>query len=112
MFGIGTPELIVILVVALIVLGPQRLPEVARLLGKGLAELRKATSGVTDELQNARRMIEREVEGAGRPAPAPAAAPPQPAGDSVPRGVADEPPPGGDSTPPTRVSDGEPPTQA
>jgi Tat protein translocase TatB subunit len=34
MFGIGVPELLVILVVALIVLGPKRLPEVAKALGK------------------------------------------------------------------------------
>jgi Tat protein translocase TatB subunit len=82
MFGIGTPELLVILVVALIVLGPERLPEIARALGKGLAELRRATSGLTDELQNARIMLEDEVKVAARkpPAklatPAPAAVPP------------------------------------
>jgi Tat protein translocase TatB subunit len=51
MFGIGTPELLVILVVALIVLGPQRLPEIAKALGKAMAELRKATGGLTEELQ-------------------------------------------------------------
>lgn len=81
MFGIGTPELIVILIVALIVLGPERLPEIARALGKGLAELRRATSGLTDELQNARIMLEGEAQAAARkpPAnfpPAPAATPP------------------------------------
>jgi sec-independent protein translocase protein TatB len=66
MFGIGTSELLVILVVALIVLGPKRLPEVARTLGKGLAELRRATSGLTDELYNARTLLEEEVESATR----------------------------------------------
>jgi Tat protein translocase TatB subunit len=66
MFGIGTSELLVILVVALIVLGPKRLPEVAKTLGKGLAELRKATSGLTDELYNARALIEEEAENALR----------------------------------------------
>src|SRR6478672_3084450 len=40
-FGIGAPELMVILVVALIVLGPQRLPEVARAAGRGIYELRQ-----------------------------------------------------------------------
>jgi TatA/E family protein of Tat protein translocase len=56
----------VILLVALIVLGPQRLPEIARALGKGLAELRKATSGVTQELERARWMLEEEVRAAER----------------------------------------------
>jgi Tat protein translocase TatB subunit len=80
MFGIGTPELIVILVVALIVLGPERLPEIARALGKGLAELRRTTSGLTDELQNARMILEGEAHAAARKPPgnfppAPAATP-------------------------------------
>ena len=78
MFGIGTSELLVILVVALIVLGPKRLPEVARTLGKGLAELRRATSGLTDELSNARALLEEETQQALRTAakrPRPAAAP-------------------------------------
>ena len=43
MFGIGLPELVVILAVALIVLGPQRLPEVARMLGRAYAQLRRAS---------------------------------------------------------------------
>ena len=41
MFGIGMPEFLLILVVALVVLGPKRLPELARSLGRGLAELKK-----------------------------------------------------------------------
>jgi Tat protein translocase TatB subunit len=60
-FGIGVPELLVILVVALIVLGPKRLPEVAKALGKGLAEFRRATSDLTEELRGAQTMIEREA---------------------------------------------------
>lgn len=43
MFGIGMPELMIIMVIALIVIGPQKLPELARSLGKGLAEFKKAT---------------------------------------------------------------------
>lgn len=61
MFGIGAPELVVILVVALIVLGPKRLPELARGLGRTLGEFRRATSGVKEELDNARIMLEEEV---------------------------------------------------
>ena len=66
MFGIGFPELLVILVVALIVLGPERLPEVARMVGKGLAELRRATGGLTEELNNARNFLEQETQAATR----------------------------------------------
>jgi len=60
MFGIGMPELLLILGLALIVLGPKKLPELAKTLGKGLAEFRRAT----DELKNEFRKMEHEVEDA------------------------------------------------
>ena len=69
MFGIGIPELLVIFVVALLVLGPQRLPEVAKALGKALAEFRRATSDLSEELGNARVMLEEEVRQAERKTP-------------------------------------------
>lgn len=51
MFGIGMHEMIVILIIALIVIGPKQLPEVARMLGKGMAVLRKARDELTEELR-------------------------------------------------------------
>ncbi len=50
MFGIGFPELLMILVVALLVIGPKKLPDLAKSLGKGLAEFRKATDDLKDTI--------------------------------------------------------------
>lgn len=43
MFGIGIPELIIIFIVALIIFGPKKLPDLGKALGRGLAEFKKAT---------------------------------------------------------------------
>jgi Tat protein translocase TatB subunit len=49
MFGIGMTELMVIFVIGLVVLGPKRLPEMARSMGKSLAEFRRASNDMRRE---------------------------------------------------------------
>jgi len=57
---LGVPELIVILVVALIVFGPKKLPELGKSLGKGLAEFRKASNELRSTIEQEVRNIEVE----------------------------------------------------
>ncbi|MES1193081.1 MAG: twin-arginine translocase TatA/TatE family subunit [Solirubrobacterales bacterium] len=47
--GVGFPELLVILVIALIVLGPKKLPEAGRAMGKGMREFKDSLSGINDD---------------------------------------------------------------
>jgi sec-independent protein translocase protein TatA len=49
MSGIGVPEMLIVLVIALIVLGPKRLPDAGRSLGRGLREFKGAISGADEE---------------------------------------------------------------
>ena len=51
MFGIGMPELLLLLAIALIVVGPKKLPELAKALGRGLAEFKKATNELKESLE-------------------------------------------------------------
>ena len=77
--SIGGPEMLIILVVALIVFGPRRLPELGRSLGRGLSELRRASTDLRDTL-------EREIRIEETPAPpSPAGLPSVPADPAAPR---------------------------
>ena len=49
-FGIGIPELILIAIIALVVVGPKRMPDLARTIGKGVADIKRATDEVRESL--------------------------------------------------------------
>ena len=71
MFGIGFPELLLILALALIVIGPKRLPDIARALGRGFTEFKRATddlkSSFNEEVRHAD--IRDQILGKGKLSP-------------------------------------------
>ncbi|MGH7472382.1 MAG: TatA/E family twin arginine-targeting protein translocase [Candidatus Methylomirabilales bacterium] len=79
MFGIGMPELIVIFIVALLVFGPKKLPELGRALGRGLAEFKRASEEIKAGLSADLRLEEEEKASPQPPSAAPKAAPSEPA---------------------------------
>lgn len=78
MGNIGGPEILVVLIIALLVLGPNRLPQAARQMGKAMAEFRKITSGLQTEVRDAMSTLETEVNGPPEPRPPLAPSPPPP----------------------------------
>lgn len=68
MFGIGTEELLLILVIALVVLGPERMPKLARDLGRMVADFRRTSDELRNEFLNADSIIDVAARSAATPA--------------------------------------------
>ena len=73
--SIGMPELIIILVIALIIFGPRKLPELGRSLGKSIGEFKRASNELRSTLEEEIRIEEQREQ--QKPTPAPAAAAPR-----------------------------------
>ena len=102
MFGIGAGELMLLLVLALLVLGPERMPRLARDLGKTVGDLRRTSDELKQEFLNADAVIDRAAK-LGDPEPAPAtAALADPA--LLPGGAAPETVAGAPAPPPSEVA--------
>jgi sec-independent protein translocase protein TatB len=74
MGSVGPMEVIIILVAGLLILGPKRLPEAARQVGKAMAELRRVSSGFQAEMRDAFDTVDVPAD----PPPAPPQLPPTP----------------------------------
>lgn len=83
MFGIGVPELVLILIIGLIVFGPGKLPEMGRTLGKGIREFRKASNALSQAI-NAPENQPQQPAAAPQESAAPAAKPAAEAKPSAP----------------------------
>jgi TatA/E family protein of Tat protein translocase len=62
MFGLGVPELIVIFIIALVVFGPKKLPDLGRALGRGIAEFKRASQEVKETIETEVRKAEHSVD--------------------------------------------------
>ena len=69
MFGVGPEELVLILIIALIVLGPERMPKVARDLGRVVGDLRRTSDQLREEFLNADKILDKAADAAGPTTP-------------------------------------------
>src|SRR2546430_15378519 len=71
MFGVGPEELVLILIIALIVLGPERMPKVARAIGRVVGDLQRTSDQLREEFINADKGLDKSADADARPAPIP-----------------------------------------
>ena len=71
MFGVGPEELVLILIIALIVLGPERMPKVARDIGRVVGDLRRTSDEIRQEFLNADKLLDKAADAAGPTTPVP-----------------------------------------
>ena len=76
--SIGMPELIIIFVIALIIFGPRKLPELGRSLGKSLAEFKRASNELRSTLEEEIRLEEQKVKVETSKTPEPPTTPVEP----------------------------------
>ncbi len=62
MFGLGMPELIIILVIALVVFGPKKLPDLGKALGRSIAEFKKASQEFQESMQAEMKEVEKAAD--------------------------------------------------
>jgi sec-independent protein translocase protein TatB len=62
MFGMSMTEIVIIAILALVLLGPDRLPEAAKTIGKTVRDLKKATDGLKDQIETELYQAERSIE--------------------------------------------------
>ncbi|HLT23565.1 MAG TPA: twin-arginine translocase TatA/TatE family subunit [Ignavibacteria bacterium] len=62
MFGLGTPEIILIAIVILVLFGAKKIPELMQGLGKGVKEFKKATNEIEQDIKNSDKKVEQQTE--------------------------------------------------
>ena len=62
MFGLGIPELIVIFVIALVVFGPKKLPELGKSIGRAMAEFKKASEEFQESVRSEMKEVEKSAD--------------------------------------------------
>ena len=85
MGSIGMPEMLVILVIALIIFGPRKLPELGKSLGRSLAEFKRASNDLKSTLEEEIRVEEQHKRAESTPIPPAPVAPPVVEDHSTPR---------------------------